>query len=210
MDVSFNQGNEINVYGTKFHVYSFSRENFSMKIYQCTECSRIYTSRTSFANHTHNVSMSYDPIIAHALLYTFVSVFDISLSSITSNLYNAFITSLGSTFKTGSRNTFKTGIKNFAKAIEKHNVQTLYNQNVYLLIDGAKKFNRDFEGVIAVTTRRLFLVKLIEVNDTTSLTIATELTKIVKDLSNEGHCHVISITSDNATNNIATFGNNFG
>ena len=82
MDVSFNHGSEINAYGTKFNIFSFLSETISMKIYECTECCKLFTSWTSFENHSHHVTLKYDPQLAHALLYTFVSVYDISWNAI--------------------------------------------------------------------------------------------------------------------------------
>ena len=78
----------------------------------------------------------------------FVCCCNISQNAITGKYFQQLMVAVHADFTTPSEPVFKEMLKNYALRIQEHTLTSLKGEVVSILIDGAKKCTREFEGVI--------------------------------------------------------------
>ena len=103
-------------------------------------------------------------------------------------------------FTTPSEPVFKEMLKNYALRIQEHTLTSLKGEVVSILIDGAKKCTREFEGVILYSRIGLKFFALVNIPNQKAMTLASVISAVDSALSRNG-TRVVSICSDNAKTN---------
>ena len=204
---------EMNDYSTLLYRYSYYDDFYSYTFYQCAECRKIFTSRSSFCHHYHllqaNRSRERELPLNQVLhtLFDFICVSNVSLHAIDSEVFLTFCHALNPHFTLPTRNILRTELVSYSESLKSSFLTSVQNEYVYALIDGAKKFSRTFEAIIVLTHNIIFFWSLNEMTTTKSCDIAT----LIRDLEfqlNRVNARLISVTSDNASNNVAAFRDN--
>ena len=205
--LSITQNEITNDFGNKFHLFIVNDEVCPFNCYQCSICHKYFTSKSSVTKHHHTAeTWKYDEVKAADALMDFVCVCNISINAITSEVFEQFVHSINPYFQISKKTAFRERLQEYSERIHTKNLVSLQGKNVYLLIDGVRKFTRAFEALIVVTHDSIFFWHLKEMPHATGLNIATFVTDVVSFLTHSIGCRVISITSDNASNNINAFG----
>ena len=196
-----------NKFSCIFHRFKVYSKVVSFDLYQCDFCKHYFTSRSSVDAHHHQETSpspwNYDEGNALKALINFICVCDISLDSITDNTFNEFLSEINPQFRVASRNTLRKQIQEFAEQIQQENLQSVMGKYVYLLIDDAQRFCRNFTGIIIVSRQNIFFWKLQELE----ATHATDLVQAILPVLNILHminAHVVAAVTDNASNMIKT------
>ena len=74
-------------------------------------------------------------------------------------------------------------LKKYATTIQHSLIAKLANRYVSILIDGVKRYWKNYEGVILYTQQKLYFLSLIEIPNATSLTLSHLITEIVQYLA---------------------------
>ena len=186
---------------------------FSREFFICLTCHKMFASRSSIYSHVHtkmvqnedshhNVKVQFNEIEAMNKLMDFIAVTDQSLNSITTSVFQDFISILNAHFQIPCRTTLRSNIISYANEIKEKNLSLVKNQFVCIMIDGAKKMSQNFEGAMICTMDKLFFygVDILQKGD--AINIAKFITRIVHELRSV-NAIVIAVTCDNATSNIA-------
>ena len=208
--ISITQNEIANDFGNKFQLFIVNDELCPFNCYQCSICHKYFTSKSSVTRHHHTTeTWKYDEVKAADALMDFVCVCNISINAITSKVFEQFVYSINPYFHISKKTAFRDRLKDYSERIHTKHLLSLQGKNVYLLIDGVRKFTREFEALIVLTHDNIFFWHLKEMPHATGVNIATFVSGIVFYLTHSIGCRVISITSDNASNNINAFGSFF-
>lgn len=177
-------------------------------IYACGICHQYIISKKDLIRHECLPRFArtcfYNSAKTMQCLLKLIAYNNYAYASITSPVFKEFVESFNRGFKIPSEDKLKKLMHEYAENIQTHILQKLQNRVVTLLIDGATKANRRFEGIILWTVERLYFYSLEELPDFKTQTIAGRLRNIIQFLRNN-FINVVAICSDNASNNKALF-----
>ena len=123
-------------------------------IYQCKQCHTIFTSNNTMKKHvckniqTYNSVSSFNPTKTMELYLEAIACEDISLRAAASDCMKRFVDSFKRNFTIPSRNTIRKKIIEFADQIQKKQFDSIKGEYASILIDGAKRYFRNSEGVV--------------------------------------------------------------
>ena len=196
------QNSHQNAYGNLISQYRVREGEDDFTMYQCTRCNKYFGSYTGQEYHkcysTPVISVSRE---AKDTFLDFVCCCNISANAITGKYFERFILVTGAQFITPYKKKFTEMLKEYALRIQAQMLASLKGEVVSILIDGAKKCTQEFEGVILYSHDSLKFFSCVPVSNQKADTLSKLIALIVKVLANNS-TRVVSVCSDNASNNI--------
>ena len=195
-----------NKMGQNFFKIFFYDGSVSICAYKCKECNTIFMSKTSFHqhHHVHDEKFHYDEIRSTNAFIILLAVCDIPIRAMTSPAFEEFCHSISPYFQVPGRNKTRKLIAEYATQIHNNNMQKIYGDFCYILIDGANKFHKKLEGILIVTYSYMFFWKFEEVMHATGKALSDIISTVIHDLK-INHNRLIAIVTDNASNNVLAF-----
>lgn len=181
--------------------YFASSRDETIVIYQCANCNKFFTSyigqefHNCYKGKVCNVSQE-----AYDCYFDFVCCCNISERAATGKYFERLMTVINADFVTPKEHQFKKMLIDYAIRIQSHMIESLRGEAVSILMDAARKCCTEFEGIILYTRKSLNFFSLTAIKDEKSLTLAALISEVVKYLENN-EIHVVSVCSDNASNN---------
>ena len=191
----------LNAYNHVINAYFISSKKETCTIYQCTRCNKFFTSfigqefHSCFGKDPRDVSQE-----ARDCYMDFVCCCNISQNAATGMYFQRLMTSIHADFITPSKEKFNWMLKEYAMRIQAYTLDSLKGEVISILIDGAKKCAKQFEGIIIYSHEGLKFLTLANIPDQKSNTLAELMSTIICILARNG-TRVVSICSDNAKNN---------
>ena len=150
----------------------------------------------------HNCYKQEEKISAHEIYDLFiewVAVCNISCRAAAHENIRKILSVLGVN-RNLERHSIAEAIKNRAKQIQLEMLQKLRGKYVSILIDGAKKYWKQFEGVLLYTVDDIYFFSFVEIPFSISEILADIVKHVVESVEYVGGT-VIAVCSDNASNN---------
>lgn len=174
-------------------------------VYSCSSCRQIFLSRSGAMEHKCPLIVHdqfgnlYDEGFIYNLMLEWMAVCNISAKAMGHPLLNLILSILGFK-KILERHQLSIDLKIFALHIQENILNQLNGHYVSILIDGAKRYWHTFEGVLLFANDRLYYYSLIEIQRASAQTLAQLISLISRNLESH-NIHLVSVCSDNASNN---------
>ena len=180
------------------------------KLFQCLHCKRFFISKNGASYHCCNINNINHSIItpghpdSHAFalqhLLRFLAVNNISLNAAQCYFLEQSYKVFDPTFSIPKRDKLRDLMISLANDIKINIRQNLANQVVSLMIDGSKRWGKNYIAIVIFTVQRLYLYSLSYIPDEQGATIAQLIADVVNELK-ALNTEVIAINTDNAANN---------
>lgn len=180
------------------------------KLYQCMSCGEYFVSKSCADLHIcpipcillhPDVPGRYE---AHAFalqhLLRFIAIYNISFHSAQDNELWESYQELDPTFEIPKKTKLKELMISFANEIKTTQLRQLAHKSVSLMVDGCKRWGKNYLGVIIFTHSRLYLHSVLSPPNEQSITLAQQIAGVVNNLK-INKIAVLSVNTDNAANN---------
>ena len=169
--------------------------------YQCLRCREIFSSWKGASSHACFFQrIDVDDKTLYMEFIEWICITNTSASAISHPLFNTILTQLKVPFSF-ERHSVAKAIHELAENIQNHMLLSLNGKYVSILIDGAKKYWKSFEGALLFVDNQIRFFSLINLKDATALSLSKIISHIALEIQTFGG-KVVSCCTDNASNNI--------
>lgn len=140
-------------------------------------------------------------------LYIWLSKKNVTIQSLYDVDFQGFLYCLNKEFELPAETTLRRNIKQFADYIENRIFQCISNLPVSILMDGVTRNKQKYQGIIIFTPDQLYFLKLVPCETGTADVLATIISQVANEIKFHGG-KLISVCTDNATNNVAALKGN--
>ena len=180
------------------------------KLYKCVSCGEYFVSKSGADLHMcpiivfrfHPEIPGYCESHTFALLHLlrFIAVYNISFKSAQDNELSESYKELDPTFEIPKKTKLKELMISFANHIKATHLRELTNKTVSLMVDGCKRWGKNYLAVIIFTHSRLYMYSVLSPPNEAAVTLAQQIAGVIEDLESN-RITVISVNTDNAANN---------